>query len=70
MGRLVPKEKVNEFFGFFAFSGKLTAFLGPLFLGLITEYFSSQRAGVSSLLVFFILGLFVLRYVDDTKKIT
>ncbi|MBC61664.1 MAG: MFS transporter [Zetaproteobacteria bacterium] len=70
MGRLVPKEKVNEFFGFFAFSGKLTAFLGPLFLGLITEYFSSQRAGVSSLLVFFVLGLFVLRYVDDTKKIT
>ena len=26
MGRFVPPDKENEFFGFFAFSGKLTAF--------------------------------------------
>ena len=33
MGRFVPPDKENEFFGFFAFSGKFTAFLGPFLLG-------------------------------------
>ena len=29
MSRLTPKEKNNEFFGFYAFAGKATSFLGP-----------------------------------------
>ncbi|MGB6363022.1 MAG: MFS transporter, partial [Thermoanaerobaculia bacterium] len=37
MGRFVPPDKENEFFGFFAFSGKATAFLGPFMLGLLTQ---------------------------------
>jgi UMF1 family MFS transporter len=32
MGRFTPEEKKNEFFGFFAFSGKATAFVGPFLL--------------------------------------
>ncbi len=43
MGRLTPPDKINEFYGFFAFSGKLTSFLGPMLLGIFTKYFSSQR---------------------------
>ena len=31
MGRFTPKSKENEFYGYFAFSGKMTAFIGPLF---------------------------------------
>lgn len=65
MGRFVQPEKVNEFFGFFAFSGKLTAFLGPLVLGIITSLFQSQRVGISSVLVFFVLGLIVLQFVKE-----
>jgi UMF1 family MFS transporter len=56
MGRLVPKDKENEFFGFFAFSGKATSFLGPLLLGQLTALFGSQRAGLSSTVFFFIVG--------------
>lgn len=67
MGRLVPRGKVNEFFGFFALSGKLTSFLGPLFFGLMTKFFHSQRAGISIILFFFILGLFFLHYVDEEQ---
>ncbi|MEM1094777.1 MAG: MFS transporter, partial [Bacteroidota bacterium] len=40
MGRLVPPDKVNEFFGFFAFSGKVTSFLGPLLVGQFTYLFA------------------------------
>ena len=67
LGRFVPKEKENQFFGFFAFSGKLTAFFGPLFLGLLTSAFDSQRAGVSVVVLFFIVGGIILSTVDEQK---
>ncbi|MCK5340317.1 MAG: MFS transporter [Desulfobulbaceae bacterium] len=70
MARFVPPDKENEFFGFFAFSGKFTAFLGPLFLGLLTEFFHSQRAGMSIVLVFFVLGGMLLVTVDEKEGTT
>jgi UMF1 family MFS transporter len=69
MGRFVPPDKENEFFGFFAFSGKATAFMGPLMLGLLTELFDTQRAGVSIVLVLFVLGFLLLQTVDEEEGI-
>ena len=69
MGRFVPPEKENEFFGFFAFSGKLTAFLGPFFFGLLTDLFDSQRAGISVVLILLIAGGLVLTGVDEQEGI-
>jgi len=65
MGRFVPKAVENEFFGFFAFSGKLTAFVGPFILGVLTDVTGSQRIGVSIVLVLFIVGLALLLTVDE-----
>jgi len=56
MARITPKEKRNEFFGFYAFSGKMTAFLGPFLFGLATTYFDTQQAGLIVVFVFFIIG--------------
>lgn len=67
MGRFVPLSKENEFYGFFAFSGKATAFLGPLLLGLLTGVFESQRAGVASVLLFFVVGALILIRVDEQR---
>ncbi len=69
LGRFVPKEKENQFFGFFAFSGKLTAFMGPLLLGIITEICHSQRAGISIVIVFFVVGGLILNKVDEQAGI-
>ena len=69
MGRFIPREKSNEFYGFFAFSGKVTSFLGPLLLGELTRIFDSQRAGVASLVLFFIIGGLLLLRVDEQKGI-
>lgn len=69
LGRFVPREKENQFFGFFAFSGKLTAFAGPLLLGLLTQIFNSQRAGVSIVVLFFIGGGLLLTLVDEEAGI-
>ena len=65
MGRFVPHELENEFFGFFAFSGKLTAFIGPFLLGVLTAAFDSQRVGISIVVVLFALGLVLLWPLDE-----
>lgn len=67
MGRFVPLSKENEFYGFFAFSGKATAFMGPLLLGMLTGLFDNQRAGVATVLFFFILGGVILLKVDEKR---
>jgi UMF1 family MFS transporter len=64
MGRLAPETMRSEFFGFFAFSGKLTAFVGPFLLGVATALTGSQRAGVSVVLLMFVLGLLLLATVS------
>lgn len=67
MARFIPKKMENEFFGFFAFSGKATAFAGPLLLGILTQVFQSQRYGVAVVLLFFIVGSIILHSVDEKK---
>jgi UMF1 family MFS transporter len=67
MGRFTPEAKKNEFFGFFAFSGKATAFLGPLLLGILTVAFESQRVGISIIFFFFLIGFFLLHRVDEEQ---
>ncbi|MEO1077343.1 MAG: MFS transporter, partial [Bacteroidota bacterium] len=69
LGRFVPDDKETEFYGFFAFSGKLTAFMGPLLFGILTTTFESQRAGVAVVLVFFVIGAALLTLVDEREGI-
>jgi len=59
LSRLTPKEKANEFFGFFAFSGKATAFLGPLLYGQMVGIFESQRAGMTVIPALMVLGMVI-----------
>lgn len=67
MARFVPAPRSAEMFGLFAFSGKLTSFAGPLLLGRLTELFHSQRVGVSSVLLFFVVGGALLLAVDEKE---
>jgi MFS transporter, UMF1 family len=61
LAHLTPSDKITEFFGFFAFSGKATAFAAPLMIGAVTALSHSQRIGISMCLVFLIGGLILLR---------
>ncbi|MCH7497336.1 MAG: MFS transporter [Candidatus Marinimicrobia bacterium] len=67
MARFTPQHKKAEFFGLFAFSGKATAFVGPLLLGVLTQAFQSQRAGIWVVLVLFIVGALLLRRVEEAE---
>lgn len=70
MGRFVPERHQAEFFGFFAFSGKATSFMGPLLLGLASQLFDNQRAGVATVLLFLLVGLALLSRVDERDGIS
>jgi len=69
MARFVPPSQENEFFGFFAFSGKATSFLGPLLFGWMTLWFQSQRVGVFVITLFFIVGGLILWTVNEEEGI-
>jgi UMF1 family MFS transporter len=60
MAHLAPEEMRTEMFGLYALTGKATAFLGPMLLGWVTLAFNSQRVGMATVLVFFVVGLLLL----------
>ena len=68
MARIAPKELLNEMFGFFALSGKATAFLGPLLVGWLTYVTNSQRIGISIIIVFLAVGFLIMLTVPTASK--
>lgn len=65
--KLVPKEKSNEFFGFYNIFGKFAAIMGPMLVATFTQMTGSSRNGVLSLLILFIIGGSVLATVKEEK---
>src|ERR1700716_3466124 len=63
--RMAPKDRVAQYFGLFALTGKVTSFIGPLLIGVVTAVTASQRAGMAMLVVFFVAGLALLARVRD-----
>jgi UMF1 family MFS transporter len=60
MAHMAPPDARAAWFGLFALSGRVTAFVGPLFLALATSLFQSQRAGMATILVFLAAGAIAL----------
>jgi len=60
MARLAAAGLATEAFGLYELSGKATIFAGPFILGFVTSMFQSQRAGMSTILLFFGAGMLVL----------
>ena len=67
MAHAAPPEMRAEMFGLYALAGKATNFLGPAVLAAVTAAAQSQRAGMASILVFFIVGLILLAPVPDPR---
>jgi UMF1 family MFS transporter len=63
--RLAPKDRIAQYFGLFALTGKVTSFIGPLLIGAITAVTASQKAGMALLVVFFVAGLALLTRVRE-----
>ncbi|PPD00708.1 MAG: MFS transporter [Hyphomicrobium sp.] len=68
LARLAPADKITQYFGLFAFSGKVTAFMAPLIVALVTQQTGSQRLGMASLLAFLIIGAAMMAFVRTTPS--
>ena len=67
MARLAPPDQRTEMFGLFALTGKVTAFIGPFLFGTATYLAGSQRAGMATILVMFVLGGLLLTTVREPR---
>jgi UMF1 family MFS transporter len=67
LARLAPPDKITQYFGLFAFSGKVTAFLAPLLVAVVTGATGSQRLGMSAVVVFLLLGIALMLPVKGSR---
>ncbi|MBS0249743.1 MAG: MFS transporter [Proteobacteria bacterium] len=63
LARIAPADKITQFFGLFAFSGKVTAFLAPFCVAIITQETGSQRLGMAAVLAFLAIGVVMMMFV-------
>jgi len=61
--RQADATRMTEAFGLYALAGKATSFIAPLSIGVVTQLTGSQQAGISPLIVLFLLGLVLLVWV-------
>ncbi|WBL32726.1 MFS transporter [Sinirhodobacter sp. HNIBRBA609] len=55
--------RMTESFGLYALTGKATAFIAPLSIGVVTHLTGNQALGITPLIVLFVLGLGLLGWV-------
>jgi UMF1 family MFS transporter len=61
--QFIPKEKEAEYFGVYSLVGKSSAIAGPLVFGQVSSAFGSQRPAILSLVLFFLIGMLILKSV-------
>lgn len=59
-GKLIPKHKANEYYGFFDIFGKYAAVMGTFLVSFFTQVTGDSSFGVLSIAVLFIIGFFFL----------
>jgi UMF1 family MFS transporter len=68
LARMAPPGAIARFYGFFALSGKVTSFMGPLAVAMVTDWTDSQRAGAAVLAVFLVTGFVLMAGVKTPKR--
>ncbi|MEK4425080.1 MFS transporter [Solibacillus sp. FSL K6-1523] len=58
-GKIIPKERSNEFFGFYNIFGKFAAIIGPFLMAFTTTVTGVAKYSILSIIPLFIIGLLV-----------
>ncbi len=69
VGQLMPKSKTAEFYGFFSVSEKFNTVIGPFLFSIITQITGNGRLAIISLVIFFIVGIIMLRKVNIERGV-
>lgn len=68
LARLAPPDQIARYFGLFAFSGKVTAFLAPFIVATVTLLSGSQRLGMATIALFLIAGILLMLPVREPRQ--
>jgi UMF1 family MFS transporter len=66
-GSMIPEQASAEFYGFYTVFSKFSAIWGPWLFALIRQWTGTARLSIVSLIVFFLVGLVLLYFVDEEK---
>jgi len=64
---IIPTSRSAEFFGFYNMLGKFSAVIGPIMMGWVVVMTGSHRVAMLSIVLLFVAGWVLLRYVDVDK---
>ncbi len=62
--QMIPADHEAEYFGFYEISERGTSWIGPFFFAAAVQLTGSQRIAIVSLIIFFVVGLFLLSRVN------
>jgi UMF1 family MFS transporter len=65
--QMIPKNKEAEFFSIYEISERGTSWLGTLVFGIAVTVFGNLRIAILALIVFFVVGLLILPFVNTNK---
>lgn len=66
--RLSSPEHIGQTFGLYSLTGRVVSFMGPAAYGWATLTFDSQRAGVATILLFWLVGMVLLFTVREEER--
>jgi UMF1 family MFS transporter len=61
---MIPRARSSEFFAFFSVFEKMAGILGPIVFGVASQMTGTGRFGILAVIVFFLVGMALLRRVD------
>jgi len=68
--QMIPKSKEAEFFSIYEISERGTSWLGTLVFGIAVTVFGNLRIAILALILFFVVGLLILPFVNTQKAIS
>jgi len=69
-GKVVPKDKSNEFFGFYNIFGRLASIMGTSLFGVISLWTGYAHLGIAGIAVLFVAAAIIFKFVPDDKAIS
>ena len=70
-GKIIPKERSNEFFGFYNIFGKFAAIMGPFIMALTKDLTGEPRLSILAIIPLFIIGLIIFLILPkDATRLT
>ena len=66
--KIVPKEKSNEFFGFYNIFGKFSAIIGPTVMALTTTITGNARVSILGIIPLFVIGFIIFMALPKDQK--